>query len=224
MGLVPKGPRAEGATVRNISSARSRGKPAGLGYDPVTGEEFAGPTYTGDGEGDVFATFGKRGYSEDRFYTRSVNEHNHGEKLNGIRIPQGIDSQIHALVREVAEYRHVNDFVRDAMVHRMEYLQRRYKLTPETRRFIELERLSADRDRRSQDIQMMQSNVADLQTKLEEAWAANDFGMLAKELDDGELLPEWMREPYRAQVIEMLTAWKRKAREQLERVEAQREE
>lgn len=228
MTIVPKGPRAEAAKVRNIDTApsRGRGRPSGLGYDPSTGDEVLKATYHGDrGDGDeVFASYGKRGYSEDRFYTSATNEHNHGEKLNGIRIPQGIDSQVHAAVREVNEYRHVNDLVRDALLHRLEYLQKRYRLTPETHRMLQLERFAADRERRNREIHTNLETIEDLKVKLEDAWNAKDYRVFASELEEGKQMLEWMREPYHGEVVKILHHWSNVGRVELERMDREARE
>lgn len=223
MTMVPKGPRAEAKKVRDIDSAPSRqgGRPSGLGYDPsLEREHQTSPTTE---ETDVFKTIGHRGYSEDRFYTKSTNEHNHGEKFQ-VRVPQGIDSQIHAAVREVPEYRHVNDMVRDALVHRLEYIQKRYKITPEAQRFLELERLRADSDRRAADIALMQETVADIAGKLQQAWEAADYGVLAKELVEADELIDWLRAPYQGQVQQLLRDWTDRSRAKIEEYNARHED
>lgn len=213
--MVPKGPRAGEATVRDITSARSKGgRPSGLGYDPATEQEHqtgASRQPRADPETDVFNVVGQRGYSEDRFYTKSTNEHNHGAELR-VRVPQGIDSQIHAAVSDVPEYRNAQDFWRDAAVHRLEYLQKRYSISEEGQRFLELERLTADRERRTRDIDTMDATVTDLGEKLERAWSRRDYGMLAKELEEGDELIDWLREPYHSEVRDLLAEWNRKAR------------
>jgi hypothetical protein len=69
----------------------------------------------------------------------------------------------------------------------------------------------------------MLANVADLEAKLEESWGASDYAMFGKELEEGELLVEWMREPYRAQVIETLAKWKARGKDVLARLERDRD-
>lgn len=222
MVLVPKGPRAN---VSDMEAARSKraGRPGGLGYDPATEAEHAGTNYREDGETDVWAVVGRRGYSEHRFYTRSVNSHNHGERTT-IRIPQGFDSLLHSIVREVPEYGHLNDMIRDALVHRAEYIQRRYKLNPETQRLLELERLRADSDRRAQDIATMRATVDDITAKLQDAWDGGDYGMFAQELDEADELIDWLREPYTSRVVGLVKDWKVRAKVELERLRQQSED
>lgn len=211
--MTPKGPRAN---VRAIGSARPRGRPGGLGYDPTTGEENAGPTLErrpdDSPETDIFTLIGQRGYSEDRFYTKATNDHNHS-KVVRLTVPQGIDAQIHGAVNTIPEYRNVHDLVRDAIVHRLEYLQKRYRLTDVGRRFLELERMRADSDHRSREIDLMTETVTDLEEKLTKAWQARDYGMLAAEIEAGEELLDWLREPYASQARQIIHHWRTTGRE-----------
>lgn len=219
MVMVPKGDRAN---VTDIATARARGgRPSGAGYDPATGEQHR----TGDqDETAIFGVVGPPGYDERRFYTKSTNAHNHGAELR-VRVPQGIDSQVYAAVADVPEYRNRQDFIRDAIVHRLEYIQKRYNVSEEGRRMLELERMRADSERRANDIALMQETIADLGQKLENAWAAEDYGMLAAELvEASEYLLDYLREPYTSQAKKMLTEWNNRAREKIAEHRARYEE
>lgn len=202
------------AAVRDITTAPSvGGKPAGLGYDPATGEDVRGATYKStatresSAEYDVFELVDERGYRPDRFYTRSVNADGHGERLQ-IRVPQGIDSQLYAAVGEIGQYRSLQDLFRDAVIHRLEWLQRHYSLTDDMRRMLELERMEADSDRAVAEVQMMKASVAGLNAALEEHYTASDWQMFADELVRGDERAEWLREPYRAQALAVLGEWR----------------
>lgn len=226
MVMVPKGPRANVRDIESAPSSRPRGRPSGLGYDPEASEEYATETlerHGSDPETDVFSLVGKRGYSEDRFYTRSTDAQGHGEHLR-VRMPQGIEAQVYGAVREVSEYRTVQDLMRDAVVHRLEYLQKRYKMSDEARRLLELERLRADSDRRSQDIDTMTDAVVDLGEKLSKAWEAKDYAMVAEELEEGSELIDWLREPYRGQVKQLLADWRARSKEAIDARQKQQEE
>lgn len=226
MGMVPKGPRAAAsespAKVRDITSARSRGKPSGLGYDPATGGEVYADTYRDDSEYDVFGTVRATGYREDRFYTRSVNADGHGERVT-IRLPQGIDSQLYAAVSEIPEYRSIQDFFRDAAMHRLEFIQKRYQLSAGAERMLVLERYRADSERRSQEIDTLTNAVKEIEQKCEKAWDAEDYGLLAEELEKGHETMEWLRDPYKTRAMEVLAKWTSKGRSQIEKLERERE-
>lgn len=219
MAMTPKGPRAAtAATLGDIDSQRAkraRGRPSGLGYDPATGEEFAKPTLERgaaelDPESDVFAQIGARGYSEDRFYCNSSDQRGHSKMLR-VWIPQGIDAQVYGAINEIPQYRTTQDFIRDAMLHRLEYLQKRYSLTDQGRRLLEIERWKADSERRSTEIQTMTSAVGSVADRLAESWAAEDYQLFKQEYEEAKDQIDWLRDPYKARMVELLKEWGRKA-------------
>lgn len=220
MGITPKGSNVTPITRRG-------GGRKSLGYDPEKDEVnvpkgYQGPTLDSDAESDVFKVVDPHKYREDRFYTRSVNASHHGEKLS-IRVPQGIDSQMHAAVGVVAEYNSIHDLIRDAVVHRLEFLQKRYKLSEGARRMLELERIQAEMEARTQESQSMAGAVKNLEEKLQGFWDEGDFAMLAEELDKGSELYEWMREPFRGRTVAMITRWKGVAREEIAKMLEERD-
>lgn len=239
--IVPKGPAAAGTTgeqaaaesnVHHISKAtgkRGGGRPSGLGYDPAKGEEVRSSTYKehatreSTSEYDVFTLVDERGYRADRFYTRSLNADGHGERIN-VRLPQGIDSQIHAAVAEVPHYRNIHDFFRDAAVHRLEWIQRSFALGDGARRILELERIRADISGHTQETETMQEAVDDLEAALQKLWDKQDYSMMREMLDSGVEMHEWLREPYKGKALDALTRWKAKAKAELERLQKRQEE
>lgn len=220
--IVPKGD-SKASNVRSIKSAgHAGGRRSSRGYDPATGEESRGKGYKGttresDTEFDVFALVDERGYRPDRFYTRSVNADGHGERMQ-VRVPQGIDSQMHAAVAEVPEYKTIHDLIRDAVIHRLEYLQKDYVLGDGARRTLELARLQADMARRAQETEMMQEAVDDLDDKLGKLWEKEDWAMMAEELDQGGEMCDWLRQPYKAKAEGVVGKWKAKAATQLKKM------
>lgn len=225
--------KSKKATVTDIGAARGRGKPAGRGYDPLTGEEIeptrdepALPEHVdrrgSQAEFDVFALVDSSKYRHDRFYTRSVDRHGHRESMR-IAMPQGIDSQIYAAVANVPFYNSPQDFFRDAAVHRLEWLQHHFDLDDSVRRMAELERFLADSDRRAQEIAQMQAAVADIETKLEECYRAEDWQMFALELVEGTERAEWLREPYQARALKIIQGWRERGSAQLTKLREQGE-
>lgn len=217
---LEKRPRA---AVRDISTApsRGRGRPAGDGYDPETGEEMMG-TRGKSPEYDVLALVDERGYRPERFYTRSLDKRGHGENLR-VRVPQGIDSQMYAAVKEIAQYDSLQDLIRDAVVHRLEYLQHHYALTDDVRRMVELERMEADSDRAVAEVQSMSASVKQLDEALKEHYEAHDWQMFADELIRGDERAEWLREPYQQRALDVLREWRTRGRTALEKLERDRE-
>lgn len=201
------------ATVTDIAAARSKGgRPAGAGYDPLTGDEVPAteaPDQRGSkAEFDVFSLVDSSGYRADRFYTRSVDRHGHGEQMR-LRVPQGIDSQMYAAVSQVPYYRHVNDLIRDAVIHRLEALQHAGILDDDgVRRMVELERYLADSERRGQEIEQMQAAVADIDARLEGCYRAEDWQMFAMELVESTERAEWLRDPYQTSALKIISGWR----------------
>ena len=220
MGMVPKG---DHANVRHIKSGgHAGGRLNSVTYDPETGEEsgsrmYVGPTRDSATESNVFAVVESKGYDEHRFYCRSVNSDGHGEKLN-VRVPQGIDSQMHAAVAEIPEYNHINDLIRDAVLHRLEFLQKRYSLGDGARRMLELERMQADSHKALEEVRSMISSLEMLDQTLKEHYDASDWQMFKDELERGDELAQWLREPYKARAAGIIKDWKLKAVDQLARL------
>lgn len=207
---------------------RQGGRPSGRGYDPQSGDEVLSTSYVdhvtreSSSEVDVFALVNERGYRPERFYTRSINADGHGEKVQ-VRVPQGLDSQMYAAVAEIAEYRSIQDLIRDAVVHRLEWLQHHYALGEAARRTLELERLQADRERRAQEADTMGKSVDDLGEKLQGLWDKEDWGLLAEELEAGGESVDWLRDPYKRRAQKILDDWKGRARVKIAEARARNE-
>lgn len=230
--IVPKQltPQAPKSNVRNIKSAgHGGGRKSSLNYDPATGLETAPKGYRGeatresDSEFDVFTLVDDRKYREDRFYTRSVNADGHGERMQ-LRVPQGIDSQMHAAVGEVPEYKTINDLIRDSVIHRLEFLQKRYNLGDGARRILELERIRSDMSKQNQETETMQEAVDDLDGTLQRLWDKQDYGMMREVLSTGGEMFEWLRDPYKGKALAVLERWKATARVEMDRLQKREEE
>lgn len=232
--IVPKkaAPKKADDLPNNVRSIRAAGHAGGrrssVSYDPSTGEEVAPKGYRGanrdsETEFDVFAVVDDRGYREDRFYTRSVNADGHGERMQ-VRVPQGIDSQMYEAVARVPEYKTVHDLIRDSIIHRLEFLQKRYDLGDGARRMLELERIRAGMEHRNQEIVVMQSAVDDLEAKLQSLYNMEDWDMMIEEFDKGSELLDWLRDPYRSRAAEIMGKWKATTAKQVARRLAEREQ
>ncbi len=208
--IVPKAaaPSRQRGKVTPITDAPGKhrgGRQSSVAYDPATGEESR--ARGSRDEFDALALNDGSSYREDRFYTRSVNKEGHGEKLS-IRVPQGIDSQMYKAVAEIAEYHTMHDLIRDAVMHRLEYLQRRYDISPDMEALMGIERLKADDRREDQIIESMRDAVADLDASLKFAWESGDMGLFVNKLERGSLLVDQLREPWREQTTGVLAEWK----------------
>jgi len=222
--LAPKGtPGEKQATAANVTPIHAGKGRKSQGYDPATGttttpKGYRGATRESAMETDVFTLVDETGYRADRFYTRSVNADGHGEKLS-VRVPQGIDSQMHAAVAAVAQYHSLHDLIRDAVVHRLEWIQRSYQLGDGARRMLELQRIEAEMEARTQESQSMSSAVKNLEAKLQGFWDEQDYAMLAEELSKGVELYEWLREPYKSRAVSIITRFKAMGREAIAKMQ-----
>lgn len=208
--MVPKG------NVRSIRSAgHAGGRRTSRTYDPATGEDSASRGSLA--EYNAFTVEGGNGYREDRFYTRSVDADGHGQKLN-LRVPQGIDSQMYAAVNEIPEYRTIHDLIRDAVLHRLEYLQKRYSLSQKAQIMLNRERAKADRHERVQDSDEQEAMVKEMDETLGMLHQRGDWSLLAEELTaDSETAEFSMRGEYQRQAQGVIRKWTDKSREQIAR-------
>lgn len=197
------------------------GRPSGLGYDPTTGQEHR---HVGRAHPEVdFSAFidpGK-GYRSDRFYTRSSDNQGHDVQMR-VRVPKGLDSQIHAAVAEVPEYRTPHDFIRDAILHRLEWIQTHYAMSPAARRMLEVERFNADITANENEMQMMTGSIEAMTAMLTLAAGTKDWSMFQQTLEYGEEVCEWLREPYKGKAEGILAEWKRQVKEEIQSWERKR--
>lgn len=209
-----------GSNVRSIRSAgHAGGRRTSQGYDPATGEVYGGGAGVGAGSGaeyDVFALV-ENGYRSERFYCKTTDRHHHGVKIQ-VRVPEGLDSQMHAAVAEVAEYKTIHDLVRDAVVHRLEFLQKHYNLGEGARRTLELERMMADGERRAQEAEVMRDAVAQLDARLQALWEQEDWSLMKEELEKGGEMTDWLRDPYKTKGEQVVGRWKAKAKVEIARI------
>lgn len=211
--IVPK------SNVRQLRHAG--GRRTSKGYDPSTGEESRARGTRA--ESDVLALNDDHSYRIDRFYTRSVDANGHGEKLN-LRVPQGIDSQMYKAVSEVPEYRTLQDLVRDAVMHRLEYLQKQYDLGEKARIMLERERQKADRAQRMQDSDEMEAIVVEMEAALSMFYARNDWSLLKEELETSADSVDWLRGEYKKRAEEIVKKWRDKSRDQIRKMMKDRDE
>lgn len=88
---------------------------------------------------DPFGTDSGRGeYSPDKFYTASTDDKGHHAALRTTSIPPYIQSAMREIIeqRYIPEYRQMGDIVRDALVHRLQYLKKHHPRLSELGRLI----------------------------------------------------------------------------------------
>lgn len=218
---MPIVPKKSSATVTPIGKAAGKrgGRQSSIGYNPETQEE----NYARGSEGE-FRAFKVDGsdYREDRFYVRSVDDRGHGVKMN-IRIPQGIDTMMHKAVADLPNYHTMHDLIRDAVMHRLHYIQQRHIIDLDMQTLLDVEALKADDYRQDQIIAGYRDAIKDLDDSLKFVWESGDIGAFREKLSRGSLLVDTMRQPWRTHAGEMLQSWKAKSDERVKKWTADRE-
>lgn len=119
------------------------------------------PSRDSTADADSWATHDP-GYSPDRFYTRATNDRDHGE-YRRIKLAPEVIAEIERIVesRAVPEYQSLPDLVRDAVVHRIRWLNehRRIPLSPTGKMML----LRAELARLEQRVQTRSAILQDLQ-------------------------------------------------------------
>jgi len=147
-------------------------------------------------------------YSPDEFYTKATNKHDHSSTPYSVRVDPTTAAQIAALIAsgKIPHYKTPSDFFRDSLVHRLHYLVYRMDLgTPEIREML-------SRAREQARLDMLASQVADIEKMIEtaqkginDARIKGDVFMLDQIREGLQRQVENLREPYRGQVVGMLS-------------------
>lgn len=161
---------------------------------------------------------GESGYSLDRFYTSSSNEHDHSKQLRNLTIPKWLAALVHELVEFIPDYKNKSSaMVIDALVHRVQYLKEHIKDSKAREKFLskldfaierlEHERLLAEFAEMGQYLDSTQAVLKVLETSGNWMLVTREIEKLAKNLDMGRL---W--EPYAEQAHAMIEEYQRKLR------------
>lgn len=147
-------------------------------------------------------------YSPDEFYTKATNKHDHSSTPYSVRVDPTTSAQVSALIAsgKIPHYKTPSDFFRDALVHRLHYLVYRMDLGSDEMR----ELLSRTREQARLD--MLASQTADIEKMIEtarkginDAMIKGDVYMRDQIREGLERQLEHLREPYRGQVVGMLS-------------------
>ena len=135
-------------------------------------------TYDPTSAGDV------AGYGQDKFYVASTNGHDHSEQVR-VKVPPGVAAAMGAAIESWPIYSSRNDFVRDAIVHRLHWLNEQSAI-PEIREYLLFEtseRLFNDRKLRTQRFQKMLDEAAEALIAAREAQDQFEIANLVEHLD-----------------------------------------
>lgn len=141
------------------------------------------------------------GYSVDEFYITSFDEA--GSTTTRVRLPVHTDAEIAALIQggKIPHYRTKQDFYRDAITHRLQYLA---GLTGDARleQLVRRDQRQADVDRRQRDMESMKAYLVGLEARIKAYQEVGDTAALYELVETHD--PSDMVEPYRGQAMRLL--------------------
>lgn len=108
-------------------------------------------------------------------YTRSKNKHDHGDKMS-CTVPPLMNGEVQQLIKRdiVPAYRSVQDFMRDAMYHRLMFWNQLLELPPETQRMLVIEWQLSLNEQELERVVNVGKVIADMQTVLQQLVASGD--------------------------------------------------
>jgi hypothetical protein len=145
------------------------------------------------------------GYSPHAFYITSTDEG--GRCTIRVNVPSHIAAEMAALIQsgKLPDYRTKEDIVRDALVHRLEFIQ---QLIGDARleRALVAERRQADIDRRQRGMDRADRYVSSLEAQLRAAHANGDMATVREIIEEHD--PAHLDEPYRRRALTALDLFK----------------
>lgn len=157
---------------------------------------------------DPFAT-DKKGYSLDKFYTKSTDGKGISE-TKYVKLPPSLIGEIGELIaqRKIPDYRTDADFIRDAIVHRLRYVAEMVadgKLQGVVNRQVMLN----ENMRVMQDMEECQMIVTTHRDSFEKAVQVKDAIMLEVALDAAEGNLDVLREAYQVELRGLIKDYRR---------------
>ncbi len=167
------------------------------------------------GNGDIAAytmdfdafTFGGESYSEDKFYTSASDKRGHSEQAR-VTFPQGILSQILAIVQSgsIPQYKTVQHFIRDAVYHRLKYLQTHNVKVDEKE--LSAIGLSNTISKYESYIDTLDNAESTIRQVLEKARSSQDYEAINSIIDDVSDAMDNIPESYRQRINLLLKRYK----------------
>lgn len=156
------------------------------------------------------------GYNRDEFITRSTDGHGH-QRHQRVNFPPSVIGQASAIIQggKIPQYSTVQDLVRDAVVHRLHYLNETYLKDPKLAR----ELTAAVRKSRMEAITREQQELHGLVEACREAIMTavrgKDWTAFRDALDQAEEQGEEVRDPYRTMIHDIVNEYRDKHIEEL---------
>lgn len=143
-------------------------------------------------------------YDPHEFYVRSTNKHDHSETVS-LRIPGDVLAEWSGIVasERYPMYHTKSDFLRDAVVHRLNWIADEYQ-DEDLLRWVKQEQMLARIEALDRETALLTSIVKGWKVRVQaakdakDAWAVQQARkMIQEDIDE-------VREPYRGQLVELL--------------------
>lgn len=150
-------------------------------------------------------------YDPNEFYVRSVDKRGHKETVH-VPMPPDVYAEVHEMASrsEFPLYRTVQDFMRDAAIHRMHYLAHEYGATDQVKEFIQLEMAKARVETRRRARDTVIDLHGELAAALDYYFKAKDGPNLARSIADCYELAEMTTEPYASKFTELAKEYEKR--------------
>lgn len=152
------------------------------------------------------------GYKISNFYTRSTDSRGHKESIH-LKVPPEIASTMSQIVQKgsIPQYRTVQDLIRDAIVHRLHYLNEQHLMDQESHRLVHAHILISNQIRMMEDHATYQQHVAELAKQCKRLMETGPEGRQEAEEQIREAIGHIM-------VVEDSPFWKKRYLETLQQI------
>lgn len=158
---------------------------------------------------DPFAGSRPDDYSLDKFYTKGSDQN--GNKADyRVSVDPQLAAQIARIVARqvIPEYQTYQDFVRDAIYHRLEYLKERID-SDALHRVLSEYLMNATAEAHQRAVANMKAAVRNWEQACEDSLSAQDWTLLQKQVDQMREYANGVREPYSGQFLKLAQRFER---------------
>lgn len=160
---------------------------------------------------DTWLTENEDGYELTKFYTRSGTSQTRQVRVH---LTNDAIAEIERIVqgKEVAEIRTTQDFIRDAVHHRLHWILKERVQTPESAQRMRVMQLHADAENATADVAQHRLMLEAIRFSLSELQGSGNKTELKDRLGRLELEAEALNEPWNWQLLELLENYREPVR------------